>query len=92
MSEDFVKNANPLKTMLIIVYDDHGGFYEHVDSLAAAVARLGQNSGKLGPRVPGFVVSPWTPARPVLKDTFSHVIRPSPRRFRAASACPGHPS
>lgn len=71
MSEDFVKNANLLKTMLIIVYDDHGGFYERVDSLADAVPLLGQNSGKLGPRVPGFVVSPWTPARLVLKDTFS---------------------
>jgi phospholipase C len=48
----------------------------------------GQSSGKLGPRVPAFVVSPWTPARSVLKDTFEHasIAATVLRRF-----CSPHP-
>jgi phospholipase C len=60
------------KTMLIIVYDEHGGFYDHVDPPANATPLLGQNSGKLGPRVPAFVISPFTPAALVIKDTCDH--------------------
>ena len=65
-------NPNWLNTMLIIVYDEHGGFYDHVQPPSDAVPLLGQNSGKLGPRVPAFVVSPWTPAGLVLKEVFDH--------------------
>jgi hypothetical protein len=54
------------------VYDEHGGFYDHVDPPSNATPLVGQNSGKLGPRVPAFVVSPWTPAGLVLKETFDH--------------------
>jgi phospholipase C len=71
----FSPRSNPRgweKTMLIIVYDEHGGFYDHVDPPTNATPLLGQNSGKLGPRVPAFVVSPFTPAGLVLKDTFDH--------------------
>ena len=46
------------KTLLIITYDEHGGFYDHVPPPAAA-----QVSPELpkttGLRVPTFVVSPW---------------------------------
>jgi phospholipase C len=83
-------NQNRLweKTMLIIVYDEHGGFYDHVDPPNDRVPLLGQNSGKLGPRVPAFVVSPWTPRRTVLKDVFEHASIPATilRRF-----CSPHP-
>ncbi len=65
-------NPNWAKTMLIIVYDEHGGFYDHVDPPSNATPLLGQNSGKLGPRVPAFVVSPFTPAGLLLNDTFDH--------------------
>jgi phospholipase C len=65
-------NANWAKTMLIIVYDEHGGFCDHIQPPSDATPLLGQNSGKLGPRVPAFVVSAYTPARSVLKDTFDH--------------------
>jgi phospholipase C len=76
-------NPNWQKTMLIIVYDEHGGFYDHVDPPADAVPLLGQNSGKLGPRVPAFVISAWTRARSVLKDVFEHASIPATilRRF-----------
>ena len=65
-------NPNWQKTMLLIVYDEHGGFYDHVQPPSDAVPLFGQSSGKLGPRVPAFVVSPWTPAGLVLKQVFDH--------------------
>lgn len=82
------KNPNWLKTMLVIVYDEHGGFYDHVQPPSDAVPLIGQNSGKLGPRVPAFVVSPWTPAGLVLKDVFDHtsIAATILRRF-----CSPHP-
>jgi phospholipase C len=70
----FTPSSNPnwQKTMLVICYDEHGGFYDHVQPPSNAVPLTGQNSGKLGPRVPAFIVSPWTPAGMVLKDVFDH--------------------
>ena len=37
------------KSMLVITYDEHGGFYDHCPPPRR----------ELGPRVPAFVVSPW---------------------------------
>ncbi len=59
-------------TLLIVVYDEHGGFYDHVwpnpndPALGATVAPDG-NTGKfafnqLGIRVPAILVSPWVAA------------------------------
>jgi phospholipase C len=50
--------------MLIITYDEHGGFYDHVAPPAAAPSgKKGSEHGfmfdRLGPRVPAVVVSPW---------------------------------
>jgi hypothetical protein len=51
-------------TMLVVVYDEHGGFYDHVDPLTMpaefrARAEFGGDAGGLfGPRVPAMVVSP----------------------------------
>lgn len=82
------RNPHWAKTMLIVVYDEHGGFYDHVDPPTNATALIGQNSGKLGPRVPAFVISPFTPAGLVLKDTFDHasIAATVLRRF-----CSPHP-
>jgi phospholipase C len=76
------------QTMLLIVYDEHGGFYDHVEPPVASTSLTAQGTGRLGPRVPAFVVSPWTPARTVLKDTFEHASIPATilRRF-----CSPHP-
>jgi phospholipase C len=71
----FNPNSNPTgwqSTMLVIVYDEHGGFYDHVQPPSSEVPLAGQPSGKLGPRVPAFVVSPYTPAGLVLKDVYDH--------------------
>ncbi|MGE0152022.1 MAG: alkaline phosphatase family protein [Reyranellaceae bacterium] len=62
------------KTLLIITYDEHGGFYDHlfppdeVEVKAAdgtvsmrKIPPLANNVSRLGPRVPAFVISPFVP-------------------------------
>jgi phospholipase C len=58
------------KTMVILTYDEHGGFYDHVPPPAAAddFPALRQ----LGPRVPAFVISPWVGKASVSKTVYDH--------------------
>jgi phospholipase C len=56
-------------TLMIITYDEHGGFFDHVSPPGVATLPLqGANYAPfetLGVRVPGFVVSPFVhPGRP----------------------------
>ena len=44
------------KTLLIVTYDEHGGFFDHVPPLAAVGDE--QEFQRLGVRVPAFLVSP----------------------------------
>ena len=54
------------KTLLIITYDEHGGFYDHVTPPPApAVSGI----DRYGVRVPALVVSPW-----VERGVASHVV------------------
>jgi phospholipase C len=51
-------------TLLFVVYDEHGGFYDHVFPKPAVVPDESPSSGgfdftRLGVRVPAIVVSPW---------------------------------
>jgi len=46
------------KTLLIITYDEHGGFYDHVPPPAATKVSL-ESLDTYGVRVPTFVISPW---------------------------------
>jgi phospholipase C len=66
--------ASPLwpKTMLVITYDEHGGFYDHVTP-----------PKDFGPRVPAFVISPWVPAGAVAREQLDHtaVLQTIIRRF-----------
>jgi phospholipase C len=58
------------KTLLVIVYDEHGGFYDHVQPPAAKDDRPGFRS--YGPRVPALVVSPWIKRGTVASDVYDH--------------------
>jgi phospholipase C len=58
------------KTLLIITYDEHGGFYDHVPPPTAADDAPALR--KLGPRVPALVISPWVSERQVAKTVFDH--------------------
>lgn len=60
-----ILTSNPArwaKTMLVITYDEHGGFFDHVPPLSIETTVAGQLLKTTGVRVPGFVISPY--ARP----------------------------
>jgi hypothetical protein len=74
------------KTLLLIIYDEHGGFYDHVPPPAAA--RVSPESlGTFGVRVPAFVVTPWVKGGSVFGSAqgaqFDHtsVLKTIVRRF-----------
>jgi phospholipase C len=64
------------KSLLLITYDEHGGFYDHVDPPATVPPDNGIDASKfdfkkLGVRVPTVLVSPWLD-QGVIQDTFDH--------------------
>jgi phospholipase C len=73
------KNANLWNsTILLIVYDEHGGLYDHVPP-PATVNPDGKNSlnppfdfMRLGLRVPAVVVSPWIEAGTIDSIQYDH--------------------
>jgi phospholipase C len=53
-------------TVLVITYDEWGGFFDHVAPTTAPIppasAAAGDTDGLRGFRVPTFIISPWSPA------------------------------
>jgi phospholipase C len=94
------------KTMLVIFYDEHGGFYDHVPPPAATDDNR-RMFGHYGVRVPALIVSPWVEPGSVSATVFDHtsIIKTillrfapdalsRPRRHRgllARAASTGHP-
>jgi phospholipase C len=61
-------------TLLVVLYDEHGGFYDHVAPPAAVAPdalATEYSFRQYGIRVPALLVSPWT-KRGVLKTRFDH--------------------
>ena len=58
------------KTLLVITYDEHGGFFDHVAPPKAADDRPAMR--RYGPRVLALVVSPYVGAQSVGKTVFDH--------------------
>jgi hypothetical protein len=50
------------RTLLLIVYDEHGGFYDHVPPSTAAKVSPELPITTHGVRVPAIVISPWVAA------------------------------
>ena len=85
------------KTLLLITYDEHGGFFDHV--LPPGTTLAGQppapgapqdddpNLRMYGVRVPAFVVSPWVVPKSVSKTVYDHTSLLSTilKRFCAGS-------
>jgi len=71
------------KTLLVITYDEHGGFFDHVQPPKAADDRPAMR--RYGPRVPALVVSPFVGAKSVSKTVFDHtsIIKTILTRFCA---------
>jgi phospholipase C len=73
------------QTLLLIIYDEHGGFYDHVPPVPA-VKDSPEMLPTTGVRVPCFVVSPWVKGGSVFgSDTlhFDHtsILKTIARRF-----------
>ena len=56
--------------MLVVTYDEHGGFFDHVLPPAAHDDRPAFRT--YGVRVPAFVVSPFTPRGSVSNTVYDH--------------------
>jgi len=63
-------------TVLVINYDEWGGFFDHVPPPTApippATAAAGDSDGRLGFRTAALVVAPWAPAGVVSHVQFDH--------------------
>jgi len=69
-------------SLLIITWDEHGGFYDHVAPPAAAAPGDAQADGvenhhqfafdQLGPRVPALIISPLIPKNLIDHRTYDH--------------------
>ena len=66
MVDTLVRSPKWDKTLLVITYDEHGGFYDRVNPLLfQAKAKPVSGIGHYGVRVPTFVISPWVDQRKV---------------------------
>src|SRR5439155_14855983 len=62
------------KSMLIVLYDEHGGFYDHVEPPSAVAPDSHREEfafDRLGLRVPVVIASPWV-KRGVCHTAFDH--------------------
>jgi phospholipase C len=63
------------KTLFLIVYDEHGGFYDHVSPGAWTPADDRRRFQRYGVRVPALVISPWV-GRQTSYGSRSHNLQP----------------
>ncbi|ASU35445.1 alkaline phosphatase family protein [Mucilaginibacter xinganensis] len=67
-------------SLLIITYDEHGGFYDHVappqapkpEDGATGLSKHGFDFSRYGVRVPAVIVSPYIPANTVSNVLYDH--------------------
>jgi phospholipase C len=62
------------KTLLVLLYDEHGGFYDHVDPPHALPPDEHTEEfafNQYGPRVPAILISPWIDHQ-IIQDVFDH--------------------
>jgi len=74
-------------SMLILTWDEHGGFYDHVAPPAAvapgdapqlsSASKYGFTFQQYGPRVPGIVISPLIPANLIDHRVYDHASVPA---------------
>jgi phospholipase C len=70
--------ANPArwsKSVMIVTYDEHGGFFDHVSPPEIpTTAPNGEYPAftSLGVRVPAYIISPWVEPRSVLHHALDH--------------------
>ena len=70
------------ESLLVVTWDEHGGFFDHVlPPPAAPTGTRGKFNGflfdRLGPRVPAVVISPLIPRNLVVHRTLEHSVIPA---------------
>ncbi len=78
------------KTLLIITYDEHGGFFDHVNPLEFSSDKTSvpvSGIDHYGVRVPAFVISPWVDPGKVSDVVFDHtsIAKTIAKRFMSAN-------
>jgi phospholipase C len=79
------------RMVMIVTYDEHGGFYDHVSPLSPVTTSCGagnQPFTSTGPRVPSFIVSPFVSAGSIYHNNLDHT---SILEFLAEWLTPGQP-
>jgi phospholipase C len=64
------------KTLLVVFYDEHGGFFDHVTPPENPPDDRPATFTRYGVRVPAFVISPWVAPRSVSHTLFDHATIP----------------
>jgi phospholipase C len=59
-------------TLLVVTYDEHGGFFDHVAPPKAADERTAQGFDQLGFRVPAMVIGPYVKQGQVSSTIYDH--------------------
>ncbi|HEX7211488.1 MAG TPA: alkaline phosphatase family protein [Propionibacteriaceae bacterium] len=69
--------SNYLNTLFMVVFDEHGGTYDHVPPPAATPpdptgppGQMDFTFNRLGVRLPAIAISPWIPATTVVNDHY----------------------
>ena len=82
--------SNCFNTLFMVVFDEHGGTYDHVPPPAATRPTRPDRAGqmdftfdRLGIRLPAIAISPWIPEKTVVNDTYRNtsVIRTMRERW-----------
>src|ERR1051326_1714070 len=96
--EDFLRRvyrtliSNPdrwKKTAMIVSYDEHGGFFDHVPPLSISDTAGGKQFGTTGVRVPALVISPQVSPGTPFHGNLDHT---SILQLLAARFTPGKPN
>ncbi|MDY7226953.1 phospholipase C [Hyalangium rubrum] len=77
------RNNRWKRTLFIVTYDEHGGFYDHVPPPAAVSPNGDPSFSTYGIRVPALVISPWAEAGAVSHTVFDHtsILKTILKRF-----------
>jgi phospholipase C len=75
------------RTLFIVTYDEHGGFFDHVSPIAVPGKAKGTPFATTGLRVPAFLISPWVKPGSVYSANLDHT---SFLAFLAERFTPGH--
>ncbi|MFD8101977.1 alkaline phosphatase family protein [Nocardia fluminea] len=88
------RGSNVFNTLLMVVFDEHGGTYDHVAPPAAnppdpnaPAGQMDFTFDRLGVRLPAIAISPWISEKTVINDVYRHtsVIRTMRERWDLGS-------